>query len=255
VDAALYESRHSFVWNYGADLVPLLDPQPGERILDLGCGTGQLTARIADSGARVLGLDSSPEMVGQARQNYPNLQFTLADAVSFSFPREFDAVFSNAALHWIREPENVIQCVASCLRPEGRFVAEFGGKRNIGRFVTAAKASLERRGYSYASPWYFPSIGEYALLLERNGFEVSAAWQFDRRTKLDDGSDAMRDWIQMFGFGVLGSAPKAEWAAIVSDIEERLRPYLFVGGQWYMDYVRLRVQAIFRPDLPRSTQR
>jgi len=255
VDAALYESRHAFVWNYGADLVPLLDPQPGQRILDLGCGTGQLTARIAGSGARVLGLDSSPGMIGQARQNYPNLEFKLADAASFSFPREFDAVFSNAALHWIREPENVIQCVASCLRPEGRFVAEFGGKRNIGRFIAAAKAALEHRGYSYVSPWYFPSIGEYALLLERNGFEVSAAWHFDRSTKLDDGCDAMRDWIQMFGLGVLGSAPKTEWRAIVSDIEERLRPDLFVDGQWYMDYVRLRVQAIFRPDLPRSTQR
>ena len=255
MDAALYESRHAFVWNYGADLVPLLDPQPGERILDLGCGTGQLTARIAGSGARVLGLDSSPGMIGQARQNYPNLEFKLADAASFSFPREFDAVFSNAALHWIREPENVIQCVASCLRPEGRFVAEFGGKRNIGRFIAAAKAALEHRGYSYVSPWYFPSIGEYALLLERNGFEVSAAWHFDRSTKLDDGCDAMRDWIQMFGLGVLGSAPKTEWRAIVSDIEERLRPDLFVDGQWYMDYVRLRVQAIFRPDLPRSTQR
>lgn len=255
MDAALYESRHSFVWNYGADLVPLLDPHAGERILDLGCGTGQLTARIAESGAHVVGLDSSPEMIGQARQNYPNLEFKLADATSFSFGNAFDAVFSNAALHWIREPESVIRRVASCLRQEGRFVAEFGGKRNVGRFVAAAKSALEQRGYAYENSWYFPSIGEYATLLERNGFEVTAAWHFDRRTKLDDGVDAMRDWIQMFGFGALGSAPKSEWRGIVSQIEDILRPDLCIDGQWYMDYVRIRVQAVFKPDLQHSTQR
>jgi trans-aconitate methyltransferase len=255
VDSALYESRHSFVWNYGADLVPLLDPQPGERILDLGCGTGQLTARIAESGARVVGLDSSPEMIGQARQNYPNLEFKLADAASFSFPREFDAVFSNAALHWVREAENVIRCVASCLRPGGRFVAEFGGRRNVGRFLQAAKRVLEGRGYLYENRWYFPAVGEYATLLERNEFEVAGAWHFDRWTKLDEGSDAMRDWIQMFGSGVLGSVPKSEWRAVVSEIEDHLRPELFVDGRWYMDYVRLRVQAMFRPVLPHSARR
>lgn len=248
MDAALYESRHSFVWNFGADLLPLLDPEPGERILDLGCGTGQLTAKIAESGAHVIGLDRSVEMIGQARQNYPNLEFKLADAVSFAFSGEFDAVFSNAALHWIRQPEKVIRSMASSLRPGGRFVAEFGGKRNVSRLLAAAKPALERRGFEYVNPWYFPSIGEYAALLERNGFEVSAAWHFDRRTPLDEGASAMRDWIQMFGFGVLAPAPKAEWPAIVDEIEERLRPDLFTEDRWSMDYVRIRVQAIFAPD-------
>lgn len=244
MDAALYESRHSFVWNYGADLVPLLDPRPGESILDIGCGTGQLTAKIAESGARVTGLDSSPGMIGQARQNYPNLQFKLADAAGFSFPGEFDAVFSNAALHWIREPEKVIESVASSLRAGGRFVAEFGGKRNVERFLDAARGALERRGYVYESPWYFPSIGEYAALLERHGFEVRAAWHFDRMTRLDEGSGAMRDWAEMFGFRVLAAAPKQEWSGIVSEIEERLRPELYQDGQWHMDYVRIRVHAV-----------
>jgi trans-aconitate methyltransferase len=250
VDAALYESRHSFVWHLGADMVPLLDPQPGERILDLGCGTGQLTAKIAESGAKVTGLDQSAQMIGQARQNYPSLEFKLADAASFSFAEPFDAVFSNAALHWVTQAEAAIKSIAGALRPGGRFVAEFGGKRNVGRLLAAAKIALEHRGLPYVNPWYFPSIGEYSAILERNGFEVAAAWHFDRRTMLDEGADAMRDWIQMFGFNVLAAAPKSEWPAIVQDIEDRLRPELFVQGRWYLDYVRIRVRAIFKPDLP-----
>lgn len=255
MDSTLYEARHSFVWNLGADLLPLLAPQPDERILDLGCGTGQLTAKIAESGAKVVGLDRSPEMVGQARKNYPNLEFRLADAASFSYPGEFDAAFSNAALHWIREPENVLRSLASSLRPGGRFVAEFGGKRNVAQLLAAAETVLNRRGYNYENSWYFPSIGEYAALLEQNGFEVGAAWHFDRLTPLDDGDDAMRDWIEMFGFVLLSPAPKPEWATIVREIEDILRPKLWKDGRWHMDYVRIRIKAELKPDLPRSVPR
>src|SRR6202043_2259805 len=108
-DANLYDAKHAFVWKYGADLVPLLAPQPGERILDIGCGTGHLTAQIAESGARLVGVDRSPEMVKAARKVYPNLQFEVADARALRFHNEFDAVFSNATLHWIQEPEPVIR--------------------------------------------------------------------------------------------------------------------------------------------------
>src|SRR5688572_11002406 len=126
----LYEGQHSFVWKYGADLLPLLAPQPGERIIDLGCGTGRLTAQIAESGAEVIGVDRSPEMIGQARQNFPKLRFLLADIASFESPEPADAVFSNAALHWVTDAEAAARNVARSLRPGGRFVAEFGGKRN-----------------------------------------------------------------------------------------------------------------------------
>ena len=255
MDSALYESRHSFVWNLAAaDMLPLLAPVAGEHILDLGCGTGQLTAQIAESSASVVGLDRSLEMIGQARQNYPNLEFRLADGANFSFPGEFDAVFSNAALHWIPEAEKVIQSIASSLRPGGRFVAEFGGKRNVQGLLDAARIVLGRRGYSYRNPWYFPSIGEYSTLLERHGFEVRAVWHFDRLTILDEGDASMRDWLEMFGFVVLAPAPKAEWPAIVQEIEDLLRPRLYKDGRWHMDYVRLRVQADFSPNPPRSVQ-
>src|SRR5690242_11899204 len=130
-DSALYDDRHSFVWKGGAELIDLLNPTSGQRILDLGCGTGHLTAQIAKRGARVTGLDSSPSMIAQARQNYPRLKFVLSDARSLEFREEFEAVFSNAVLHWILDAEAVVAGVARALTPGGRFVLEFGGKKNI----------------------------------------------------------------------------------------------------------------------------
>src|SRR5580700_8966364 len=136
-DSSLYDDRHSFVWRAGASLVELLDPKPGERILDLGCGTGHLTAKIAEAGVEVTGLDSSTSMIAQARQNFPGLKFSLADARDFRFDRPFDAVFSNAALHWIHDAEAVVRSIAAALRPGGRFVLEMGVRGNIARIRKA----------------------------------------------------------------------------------------------------------------------
>ena len=135
-DPELYDRNHGFVTHFGIDLLPLLDPQPGERILDWGCGTGHLTAQIAESGADVIGLDSSPEMVAGARAAYPDLSFQPGDAANFSFATPFDAIFSNAALHWIPTPEAVIACVWRALKPGGRFVAESGGKGNAATLIS-----------------------------------------------------------------------------------------------------------------------
>lgn len=250
MNAGLYEARHSFVWTHGADMLPLLAPSPGERILDLGCGPGQLTARIAEAGAHVVGIDSSPDMIGQARQNYPSLEFKLADATQFEFAEPLDAVFSNAVLHWIPEADAVVRNIAAALKPGGRFVAEFGGKRNVQALLAAARTVLQARGLEYRNPWYFPSVAEYATVLERHGFEVRAAWHFDRPTPLDEGDDAMDDWIRTFGGVVLATAPKDEWPHIVRAMIDLLRPELFRNGRWQMDYVRLRVNAELRRDLP-----
>jgi trans-aconitate methyltransferase len=243
VNAGLYEARHSFVWNFGADMLPLLAPESGERILDLGCGLGQLTAKIAEAGAHVVGIDSSPDMIGQARQNYPKLDFRLVNATQFNFPEPFDAVFSNAVLHWVTDAEAAVRNIAAALRPGGRFVAEFGGKRNISALLRSAEAVFERHGFIYRNPWYFPAIGEYSSLLEKHGLEVQAAWHFDRMTTLDEGEDGMRDWIATFGSVVLDPAPKAKWPELVSEMEEILRPELYREGRWHMDYVRIRVKA------------
>src|SRR5262249_37129739 len=130
-DAALYDAKHAFVWKHGESLIELLAPRPGERVLDLGCGTGHLTARLAAAGAEGVGLDQSPAMTEQARRAYPQVPFVEADARDFDLKEPFDAVFSNATLHWVREPGRVVACVARALKPGGRFVAEFGGKGNV----------------------------------------------------------------------------------------------------------------------------
>lgn len=170
-DATRYQDKHSFVWRYGADLLELLAPQPGERILDVGCGTGQLTAEIARRGAQVVGLDNLPEMLAEARRNFPELAFVLGDAASFAFPERFDAVFSNAALHWVRNAHGAAASIAGALRQGGRFITEFGGKGNTASILAALRMVLGPDAQEQ-SPWYYPSIGEYAPLLEQHGLEV-----------------------------------------------------------------------------------
>ena len=245
-NANLYDAMHGFVWKYGADLVPLLAPKPGERILDIGCGTGHLTAQIADSGARVLGVDRSSEMVDAARKGYPNLQFEVMDARDMPYRDEFDAVFSNATLHWIHEPELVIRSVWNALRPGGRFVAELGGKGNIqkmqGAFDQALK-ELSAAGQREINPWYYPSVSEYSTLLEKYGFEVRFITLFDRPTQLAEGGAGLRNWIQMFASSYLADLNPESREMFLQRVEELLRPELFRDGQWWADYRRLRFAA------------
>src|ERR1700744_2302574 len=167
-DSSLYDDRHSWVWKKVGALIDLLGPQPGEKILDLGCGTGHLTAKIAERGAEVVGLDGSASMIAQARQNYPKLKFVLADARTFAFDQPFDAVFSNAALHWIPEADPVIARVARALKPGGRFGLEMGVQGNIATITDALDAVLREMKREPRNPWFFPSLGEYTTLLERH---------------------------------------------------------------------------------------
>jgi trans-aconitate methyltransferase len=245
-DANLYNAKHDFVWKFGSDLVSLLDPRAEERILDLGCGTGHLTAQIAESGAQVVGVDRSAEMVAAARAAYPNLKFDISDARQLPYSNEFDTVFSNATLHWIHEPELVLQGIWKALRPGGRFVAELGGKGNIRVMQDAFDAEFVELGKAKpgeVQPWYFPSVSEYATLAEKNGFEVRFITLFDRPTVLADGAAGLRNWIVMFGGDYLAKAGEAKREEFLSRVEEMLRPKLFRDGQWWCDYRRLRMVA------------
>ena len=243
-DATRYQDQHSFVWRFGANLVESLDPQPGERILDLGCGTGQLTAEIARSGATVTGLDSSLDMLVQARKNYPAIEFVQGDAASFCFPQPFDAVFSNAVLHWVKNAEGAIQSIARALRPGRRFIAEFGGHGNIASVQAAFRAILGPDADA-RSPWYYPSIGEYTPLLERHGFEVRNASLFDRPTPLE-GEDGMANGLRMFTGTYLREFTPDRSAEMVLQLVEHLRPTLYRNGIWTVDYRRLRVACVRR---------
>ena len=243
-DSSLYDDRHSFVWKKAGELIDLLDPQSGERILDLGCGTGHLTAQIAErTGNDVIGLDSSVSMIAQARQNYPKLKFVLANARDFKFDEPFDAVFSNAVLHWIPEAASVVACVARALRPGGRFVLEMGGKGNVDRIVNALSAALQDAGHSPRNPWYYPSAGEYASLLEQHGFEVRSLRTFERWNRLEHPEKGLREFLEMFAGVWFEGVPDSEREPIVGDIERRLRPELFREGAWWADYRRLCVYA------------
>ena len=237
-NAACYQNQFSYVWQHGESMISLLAPQPGDRILDLGCGTGQLTDKIAASGATVTGLDNDRAMITQARANYPHITFEVADAADFQLAEPVDAVFSNAALHWVTQAEAAARCIATALEPGGRLVAEFGGRGNVQTILSALESAS---GRTALNPWYFPSLGEYTTLLERVGLDAVFARLFDRPTPL--GEAGLAGWLEMFGQRCFTDLPSEDWAEMVRAVESSV-PQLYRDGQWVADYRRLRVVAI-----------
>ncbi|MBT9315429.1 class I SAM-dependent methyltransferase [Leptothoe spongobia] len=240
-DTDRYQNQHSFVWHYGTALMDLLNPQPGEQILDLGCGTGQLTQALAETGAAVHGLDADVAMVATAQEKYPHLSFAVADARNFQVTQSVDSIFSNAVLHWVKPPEQAVQAIANALKPGGKFVAEFGGKGNVQKIVQAVETIRQRTNLS---PWYFPSISEYTHLLESHGLEVTFAALIERPTPLNDGEQGLSNWLKMFGSSLFTGLSTDDTNAILHGVEDLLRPQLYDGNQWHADYRRLRLIAV-----------
>jgi trans-aconitate methyltransferase len=235
--------RHAgFVAELGMPVVELLAPQPGERILDLGCGDGALTAKLAAMGCEVVGVDAGADMIRKARER--GLEAHVVDGHELVFDGVFDAVFSNAALHWMkRDPLAVASGVARALRPGGRFVAEMGGHLNVAAIVTALVAALDRRGLDGAAaiPWYFPTPDEHRAVLEEAGFAVDSIQLIPRPTPLPT---AIRGWLATFGEPFLNRLPAAEREPAMAEVEALLAHSLRDGtGKWTADYVRLRFRA------------
>jgi SAM-dependent methyltransferase len=224
----------------GAPVVALLAPVAGERILDLGCGDGALTADLVARGCRVVAVDASPAQVEAARAR--GLDAHVMDGHALAFDGEFDAVFSNAALHWMLDADRVVAGVARALRRGGRFVGEFGGRGCVETILAALRAALERHGVDARAiqPWYFPDDVAYRARLEAGGFDVGSIALIPRPTPLPGD---IADWLETFAERFLLAAPPAIRPIVLAEVREALRPTLFRDGVWSADYIRLRFAA------------
>src|SRR6266576_697859 len=231
-----YAKNARFVSDLGEPLLKLLNPTPGELILDLGCGDGALTEKIAAFGNVVIGVDTSLAQLQAAQER--RLSVAVINGEELALKRRFAAVFTNAALHWMKQPEMVVQGVANCLKPGGRFVGEFGGKGNVETIRAALHAGLRRRGINptQVDPWYYPSADEYAHLLEQFGFAVEYIELIPRPTKLP--GDILA-WLGMFAQLFTNSLSEAKRESFLGEMRSELEPTLMnAAGHWFADYVR-----------------
>jgi SAM-dependent methyltransferase len=241
-DPERYARNARFVADLGAPVVELLAPRAGERILDLGCGDGVLTANLVAMGCHVIGVDASVPQIEAALRL--GVDARVMDAEQLTFDSEFDAVFSNAALHWMRNaPDSVIAGVHRALKPGGRFVAECGGHGCVAKIKKALVDALNRRGIDgeSAAPWYFPTVEDYSQRLSKGGFAIKYIALIPRPTPLPGDVTA---WLETFAESFTSPLPPADRPAYLAEVQEALRPQLCdAQGKWTADYVRLRFSA------------
>ena len=237
----LYAESARFVSDLGEPLLALLVPRADEAILDLGCGDGALSEKIAACGCALYAVDESFAQVKAARQR--GLRALVMDGQNLCFKPFFDAVFTNAALHWMKQPQKVVAGVRDALKPRGRFVGEFGGQGNVGAIRDALHAALRRRGVSpkRVDPWYTPSPAEYSALLQQAGFKVEFVELIPRPTPLPGD---LSTWLEIFAQPFTRAVKKSARESLVAEVRAELAPKLRNSdGIWVADYVRLRFRA------------
>lgn len=246
-DSDTYSRDFSFVYKYGEDLIRLLNLKKGIKVLDLGCGTGELTEKLYEAGAIANGIDASAEQISRAREKFPHICFRQADAVSFAMPEQMDAVFSNALFHWIQSDDQpkMLRSIWNALKPGGQLVFEMGGSGNNAKIHAALAKAFSAHGFTYQEPFYFPTIGGYASVLENAGFRVTDMRLFERPTELT-GTGGMAEWITMFVQKPFETAfvPEKDRQRIILEAVEMLKPALCRDGVWIADYVRLRGRCV-----------
>ena len=243
-NSTLYDQKHDFVAKYGEGLLTFLPENPAQAILDLGCGTGTLTAQLAARGSRVIGVDSARPMVERARAQYPELTFEVCDALALPFEGEFDVVFSNAVFHWIADHDTLLENVKKALKPGGQLICEFGGAGNIAVVEQAFNRACEELELAVRAPRFnFPTPEEFSARLAHHGLTPVNVYDYDRPTPLKDGEQGLANWMRQFFAGQLEALPEQTGQALLARAEELARPELWDGDHWIADYRRLRAVA------------
>ena len=242
-DSKLYDQSQSFVSEYGTELISFIPQNKQQHILDLGCGTGDLSYKLSKISSHVVGVDGSEVMIAKAKEKFPHLHFKVMDACNMQWKNIFDVVFSNAVFHWISDQSTLLAGVHAALKDGGRLVCEFGGSGNIAQIEDAYSNVLQARGIEYKSPFYFPAVEEYSVLLNSSGFSIDKIYDYDRPTPLPDGKAGLRRWMMQFFDGSLSQFKKNEQQYIFGEVEKTLKKDLFDGTKWLADYRRIRVIA------------
>ncbi len=242
-NSKLYDNAQAYVSEYGKDLLSFVPNNKDQKILDLGCGTGDLTNILHCSFENIIGIDSSAEMIAEARKKYPDVKFEVADGATMAYNEEFDVVFSNAVFHWIKAQTELHNGIYNSLKRDGLLVCEFGAKGNIAKISDAFNAALKEFGKEYVSPYYFPSDEAHSMLIESCGFEIEKLYSYDRPTPLPNGELGLRQWVSQFFSSDLLLFNKYQQERILQSVESMLQETMFIDGTWVADYRRLRVIA------------
>ncbi len=241
-DAKKYDQQHDFVSKYGENLLSYLPKNP-RKILDIGCGTGNLTDAIAQLGHDVTGIDASATMIAQAQANFAGIPFQHADILTLTAENQYDLLFSNAVFHWIPEQDQLLQVCRQLLQKDGLLLCEFGAENNIHQIQIAFVEELHKLDISYHSPFYFPSTAEYRTRLEQNGFEILQLLDYDRPTMLKGEKNGLRTWIKQFFAADLEKLSHSEQEKLFANIEHKLKASLWKDDHWEADYRRIQVIA------------
>ena len=242
-NAVLYDNKHDFVAEYGKGLLEFVPENKAQRILDLGCGTGTLTAQLACLAQTVIGVDSSASMIKKAREQYPALTFSVCDALLLPFEAQFDVVFSNAVFHWIKDHDALLQNVLKVLKPNGWLVCEFGAHGNIATIEKAFMEACKDFGYQYHPRFNFPTSEHFADLLQASGFMIDKIYDYDRPTPLKDGERGLENWMKQFFASDLELMSEKMQDEIIHKVQDATRETLWDGKEWVADYRRLRAVA------------
>lgn len=242
-DATEYDAEHDFVFKNGEALLAQMPKAPG-KVLDIGCGTGELSQALAEAGFDVVGIDQSEAMLDKAIAHFPAVEFKLGDILNFAGkPAQYDALFSNACFHWIRAQDRLANVMHRLLKPNGVLVAEFGAAGNIQTIIDGVSDQLAKLGSEYRSPFYFPTEDEYRDLLQRHGFQEVDIDVFDRPTSLKNGREGLRHFVAQFFASDLEPLTPEQQATLFDQLDDALAPKLWHGDHWEADYRRLRVRA------------